>query len=366
MHVRQLYQISLMAIEAAKVSRQICPHKPATVLICWCCAIQNLFILLMDKLLIMSLKIALILSVVLQLTTATLAISLVRRNKANIAWWLISAGFLFMAIRRLFELLQVTNSENILINSDVNSWLGVIISVLMLLSLSFIRRILNVQDRLEQIKRDNESRIFSAIVRTEEEQKKRFSRELHDGLGPLLSSIKLAISSVIRSPDAKTNTEVLDNTEKLIDESIRTVKEISGNLSPHVLSKFGLLKAVSSFIKKLPSDNQVLVGLNSNIEDQRYDQTIEAVAYRVICELISNTLKHAGASNIYIDIIQDKGTLNIKYLDDGEGFDYSDGTELGSGLGLMNIESRIRSVHGSYQFCSEKGGGFNANFVINI
>ena len=314
----------------------------------------------------MSLKIALILSVVLQVTTAIIAITLTRRYKANVAWWLISAGFLFMAVRRLFELFSVYESETTLINSTVNSWLGVVISVLMLLSLSFIRHIFNIQDRLEQIKRENESRIFSAIVRTEEEQKKRFSRELHDGLGPLLSSIKLALSSVIRSPNAKTNTKVLENAEKLIDESIRTVKEISGDLSPHVLSKFGLLKAVRAFINKLPADNQVSVGLNANIDEQRFDQTIEAVAYRIICELINNTLKHADASNIYIDIIRDGKTLNMKYMDDGIGFDYDGETEPGSGLGLMNIQSRIRSVHGSYQVYSEKGEGFNANFVINL
>lgn len=132
-----------------------------------------IYLNLMKYLYEMPIKIALILSVILQFATATIAISLIKRTKTNIAWWLISLGFLLMAIRRLFELFQVYGTENNIVNSLANSWIGVFISILMLISLSFIKRIFNIQKRFQELKRKNEARVFSAIIRTEENQKQR-------------------------------------------------------------------------------------------------------------------------------------------------------------------------------------------------
>ncbi len=314
----------------------------------------------------MSIKIALFLSVILQLAAAIIAITLIKRTRSNIAWWLISFGFLFMAIRRIFELFQAFDSENVIVNSLTNSWLGVVVSVIMLMSLSFIKRIFNIQSRIDQIKKENESRIFSAIIRTEENQKYHFSKELHDGLGPLLSAVKMSLSSIKNNRESKDNHVVIENSEKLIDESIKTVTEISNNLSPHILMDFGLVKALNSFISKLPENNLISIQLYSNIKEERFEQTIETVVYRVICEFVTNTLKHAHAKNIFIDIVKERSLLSIKYLDDGDGFDIEASKEQPKGLGLTNIESRIKSVHGSCQFYSQPGQGFNANIVINL
>ena len=320
---------------------------------------------LMKYLYEMPIKIALILSVILQFATATIAISLIKRTRTNIAWWLISLGFLLMAIRRLFELFQVYGTENNIVNSLANSWIGVFISILMLISLSFIKRIFNIQKRFQELKRKNEARVFSAIIRTEENQKQRFAKELHDGLGPLLSSVKMAISSVVKNQSIEKSAKILANAENLIDESISTVKEISYNLSPHVLNNFGLLKAVKSFINKLQINDLPKIVVNSNITDKRFLYNIETVVYRVICELLTNTIMHANAQNIYLDILTDANTLNIKYMDDGKGFEFSGDANEQYGLGLTNIESRIKSVHGSCQIYSKPGEGFNINIVIN-
>ena len=144
----------------------------------------------------MSLKIALLLSVIFQFATAVIALTLIKRTKTNIAWWLISGGLVLMAVRRLYELFDVISPDYAFINGLFSSWIGVFVSVLMLISLSFIKRIFNIQKRFEDLKRKNEARVFSAILRTEEDQKQKFSKELHDGLGPLLSSVKMAISAV--------------------------------------------------------------------------------------------------------------------------------------------------------------------------
>ncbi|HOI88304.1 MAG TPA: sensor histidine kinase, partial [Lentimicrobium sp.] len=156
----------------------------------------------------MTLKISLILSFILQFVAAIIALSLVRRTRNNIAWWLISFGFLLMAIRRIFEFFQLMDSQSRLITGMVSTWTGVLISVMMLVSLIFIKRIFNIQKRMDELRKANESRVLSAIVRTEENERLNFSKELHDGLGPLLSSVKMSISAACRDNNQANNREV--------------------------------------------------------------------------------------------------------------------------------------------------------------
>ncbi|MFO7669701.1 MAG: ATP-binding protein [Bacteroidales bacterium] len=312
----------------------------------------------------MPIKIALILSVILQFAAAIIALSLVKRTRTNIAWWLISGGFLLMAFRRVFEILQVYDSGSRLLSGLLSSWTGVLISVMMLLSLVFIKRIFNIQKRIEELRKQNESRVLSAILKTEEKERQHFSKELHDGLGPLLSSVKMAISAV--GQEREINHVILLNAEKLIDESIDTIKEISNKLSPHVLTNFGLYRALKSFIQKLKVSEGPSVHFNCNLEGRRYSFNIEVVLYRVVCELISNSLNHASAKNIYIDILQDEHFISLKYMDDGIGFNEQKVKEGLSGLGYSNIRSRINSLDGTFDFHSGPGEGVQIVSRIRI
>lgn len=310
----------------------------------------------------MAIKIALILSIILQFGAAIIAISLIKRTKANIAWWLISLGFLLMAIRRVFETLLVYNPENQFASQMLNSWTGVLISFIMLFSLIFIKRIFNIQKQMDILSKQNESKVLSAIIRTEEKERQRFAKDLHDGLGPLLSSVKMAISA---RNQTENNEVILANAENLIDESIITLKEVSNNLSPHILNNLGLFKAIKSFIAKLQLHEGPDIKLNCNIEHLRFSYNIEVVVYRILCELINNTLKHAQAYNIYIDLLSDDNMITLEYIDDGLGID--DLTNKKSkGMGLSNIESRIKSLYGSYNFYSKPGEGVRVNIQINL
>ncbi|HSG67493.1 MAG TPA: ATP-binding protein [Bacteroidales bacterium] len=312
----------------------------------------------------MSLKIALILSVVLQFAAATIAMTLIKRTRTNIAWWLISGGFLLMAIRRVFEIIQVYDPENEIGSSLLSSWTAVLISVTMLLSLVFIKRIFNIQKQIEELRKQNESRVLSAILRTEEAERQHFANELHDGLGPLLSSVKMAISASAykKTPDHK----VLENAEKLIDESITTLKDISSKLSPHILLNFGLLKAVKSFINKLQIIEKPLIHFNSNLGEGRFSFNVEVVLYRVMCELITNTIKHAEAHNIYIDLMLEDDIITLKYIDDGKGFDVKEAEDNLEGMGYPNTKSRIRSLNGTFGIYSQPGEGVRVDISISI
>lgn len=136
----------------------------------------------------MPIKIALIISIILQFGAAIIALSLTRRTKTNIAWWLISIAFLLMAIRRVFEFFQLMDSHSKLITGLLSTWTGVLISILMLGSLIFIKRIFNIQKRMEELRKENESRVLSAIVRTEENERLNFAKSCTTASAPAFFS----------------------------------------------------------------------------------------------------------------------------------------------------------------------------------
>jgi signal transduction histidine kinase len=305
----------------------------------------------------MVIKISLILSVIIQFIAAIIAVSLIKRTKNNIAWILISMGFLVMAARLFFEVLIVFDPVNKAINGYFYSWLGVLVSLLMLFSLIFIRRIFNVQKKYDELRIERETEVLGAIVKAEENERVRFAKELHDGLGPLLSSIKMSVSMVKKLMGNDSDFRIIDNTEKLIDESIFTIKEISNNISPHILNNFGLVKALHSFVTKIQVSNNINIIINSNLTEKRYNYNIEVVFYRVICELITNTLKHASANRITIDLFEDNNELILEYIDDGIGFSPEKAELAGDGMGLANMKSRISSLNGTIQIKSRKNKG---------
>jgi len=314
----------------------------------------------------MFIRIALIISVLFQVLAAIIAISLIKRTKYNVSWILISTGFILMAIRRYFELSDIFDPSMITREVRWDNWIAFLISILLLTGVIFIKRIFNFQKQLDNLRKQNESKVLSAILRTEESERQKFAKELHDGMGPLLSSIKMAISALSRSKTSENERKIVENTSKLIDESLTSLKEISNKLSPHILNNFGLLKAIQSFISKLSNNESPQIMLNSNIENKRYDYNVEVVLYRVVCELIANTIKHAGASRISIDIFEGNGHLSLVYLDNGVGFDHKIINNLSKGMGYSNIKSRIKSLDGSIEIESRPNEGLTVTIFLKV
>jgi signal transduction histidine kinase len=312
----------------------------------------------------MTIVFALIIAVVFQFIAALLAISLIRYTKYNFSWVLISVSFLLMAVRRLIELMHVLQSDKLVIESAVNSWMAVAISVLILIGLIYIKRIFFVQKRLDELREENETRVLSAIIHTAEEERQKFAKELHDGLGPLISSIKMAVSAITPEQDRNKNQKIIENTHVLIEESISTIKELSNNLSPHILNNFGLLKAINAFIGKLEFSNRLKVDVRSNIEDMRFDRNIEVILYRIVCELLSNTINHAEANVVHVDLFYDQNQLTVDYSDDGKGFDPEKILGAPNGMGFSNIRSRIKAINGKIHVASSINQGISVHMVV--
>jgi len=307
----------------------------------------------------MILKILFVIAIVLQFFAVGVAIKLTRVTKYNFSWMLLTLGFILMAIMRLVEFLPYVSSIKPQDYREIFVWGGVITSLAFAIGVFMIQRIFKYMKRVEDSRRLTEKMFLNAIIQTEEKERKRFAKDLHDGLGPLLSSVKMSVSSLAQMKHDEASSEIVENTELVINEAIKSLKEISDNLSPHILNNFGLVRALTNFTNKINITKTIRIILLTELKDERFDNNVEVVLYRVICELINNTIKHAHAKKITISLTKEEDYITIVYKDDGKGFDVNKVIEqpASSGMGFSNIYSRINSLKGEINIESEPKKG---------
>jgi len=217
-------------------------------------------------------------------------------------------------------------------------------------------------------RREMRKKILKTIIDTEEKERKRFAKELHDGLGPLLSTIKLYIneleSDAIEQAEKK---EYITYCNELIDEAVASTRTISNNITPNIITGYGLVKSIESFCNRINKTQQVQIQFKTLNIGHKFDETIELIFYRIVTELINNTIKHASASEISIVLELLNNNLILTYKDNGIGFDLKKVLEdEHSGMGLRNIISRINSINGSYSFLETGTKGSGMTIKIDI
>lgn len=310
----------------------------------------------------MVLKILIVISIVLQLIAATAAIGLMRKTKYNLAWILFSIALTAMAFNRLGDGLELMSDRELRLPKDFFIWLGVFTSLCFAAGVILVKKFVIVVRKLDLQRRLTQKRIMNMIINTEEKERTRFSKDIHDGLGPLLSSAKLSLSALDRNYSPEQQKEIIKNTSYVIDEAINSLREISNNLSPHILKDFGLARAITQFINKSSAKDSIKMNFTTNISKQRFDVNVEIIIYRVLCELINNSVKHSGGDQIFISLQHYNNKITIDYSDNGKGFNPSAVMDIG--MGLSNIKSRINSIKGKVNISSEVNKGMHA--VINI
>lgn len=301
------------------------------------------------------LSIMLIIIMIVQLCAIIYAAYLIRRTKYSIIWWLCIVGFVASAVQHI---IFFYSGYDFAISSELYTTLDIIFSLCMVGAVIFAHRLVNHVELLNYQRSLFSKRILSAVLRTEERSKASFAKELHDGMGPLLSSAKMSLSAISTENMSEEQQQILQNTRFLIDESIRSVREISHKVSPQVLTDFGLAQGVRNFISKIAPLNVVNMAFNTNLDSERFDNDTEVVIYRVICELINNSLKHSGCSEIEVSLMLNGTVLSLQYHDNGCGFNTNMTTS--NGMGLSNITSRIDSLNGNITISSVNGNGMSA------
>ncbi len=213
--------------------------------------------------------------------------------------------------------------------------------------------------RLKQknkILKEKEERAL-AIFHAQEKEKVYLSKELHDGLGPLLSLIKLNVSSLDINDD---NKKMILEIKELASEGMKEVRNISHALMPSLLDKKGLNPALMKFTEQINQSQNLKAELVFSVSS-KLTQDTELNIYRIIQEALNNIIKHSDARIASIKIIENENQLELTIFDNGKGFDIENNS---AGNGLNNIYSRVDFLKGEIKIKSEIGKG--TNFIIKI
>lgn len=195
------------------------------------------------------------------------------------------------------------------------------------------------------------------IIEAEEKERTRIAKDLHDSLGQMLAAVKMNLNSLSNS---STGNDQFKKTTQILDDTISEMRSISHAMMPESLVKNGLAKALMDISNHVEA-NQTKV--NVAVENWKgWNTTGEYVLYRIVQELLNNTLKHAEAKNVNIELNQFDDEINLIYEDDGKGFDI--GSVKSDGIGLQNMHNRISSINGHIEFDSKPGVGTTA--IISI
>jgi len=202
-----------------------------------------------------------------------------------------------------------------------------------------------------------------AEITTLENERARIAADLHDELGPILSAVKFKINSLdIHSEDDQV---ILDKSNKNIDDIIRRMREISNDLLPNTLLRKGLIASLEESIDNLKKTNTLdIIFIHHEIPDLIKERAINI--YRIIQEIIHNTIKHANATGLKIEFKINKRSLIILTEDDGKGFDYIQKSKENTGLGLRNLLSRTDVLGGNMYIESRTSKGTKYTFEIPI
>jgi signal transduction histidine kinase len=215
-----------------------------------------------------------------------------------------------------------------------------------------------------------EANSIQAILESLENERRRIGREIHDGIGPLLSFIKLRINSFnddLNKTYPSINTEPLDSIGETIDSITIDLRSLSHRLVPRLLDEFGLTSAFENLILRLNETKKVKINFYSNLEkNKRLNKEIELAIFRCGQELINNTVKHAKANNIHVQVILHKKSIVLMVEDDGIGFKKEALRLENYGIGLTNIDTRARLLMGYFNLDSAPQKGTVASLEIPL
>ena len=237
---------------------------------------------------------------------------------------------------------------------NITLYVSLIIAIIIVY---FFVSIIRYHRRYMRLQRE---KIFAEIT-IRENERKRIAGDLHDSLGPLLSAVKLNISNVdVQNPDDR---EMLEKTGRHLDEIIGSLRRISHDLVPGILERRGLLEAIREFINQVKTRGSVNIQLYI-VKEIQVPKEMEIHIFRMIQEIIHNTIKHARAHNLQIGFSEESGNILCLTKDDGCGFDKEKALSGSGGLGLRSLESRCDILGGILTLDSSPGGG--TNYFIKI
>lgn len=249
----------------------------------------------------------------------------------------------------------------------VNYILIAVLLLLVLFSYTYFRNIRNKkiiadqqleikEKQLLEMEKEHQLNAARSVLKGEEIERRRFARDLHDGLGGMLSGLKINLSTMKgNSIITAEQSTAFENALNLIDKSIFELRRVAHNLMPETLNHYGLKTALSDFIAQLNQQISTKINFSFFGDDQRYEPQLELTVFRIAQELVNNALKHAEAQQIMVLLFAEKNRVCLQVNDNGLGFIVNSGP-LKSG-GLAGISNRVEALNGKLDIDSAPGKG---------
>ena len=229
--------------------------------------------------------------------------------------------------------------------------------------LTYQKRLLKQQQSYQQKEADYQQKLLRANFLSQEKERNRIGKDLHDEVGAMLTTSKLYFQHLDQETSEEKFVEIKAKTLNLLDETMKSVRRVSHNLRPVVLERFGLVEAINNMVEKLNLSEQVAVDFKS-VSNLEINKEFALNWFRIVQELLNNTLKHAQAKHIDISLNARDGQIMITYADDGIGI--SDNSLVRSGLGMQNIESRLKLMEGTFTVDNQQGEGFKLQLTSKL
>lgn len=214
------------------------------------------------------------------------------------------------------------------------------------------------QQRINELETEKQLTATEAILKGEEQERSRLAKDLHDGLGGMLSGIKYSLNNMkenmIMAPG---DLQAFEHSIHMLDSSISEMRRVAHNLMPESLLKFGLNEALNDFCKEMGRNGMLKVVYQSfGLKDKAIDRSLSVTTYRVVQELLNNVVKHADAKQAIVQISVSETQLAITVEDDGSGM-APDTLHAPGGIGWKNIRSRVDYHKGTVNMQSTPGKG---------
>lgn len=223
---------------------------------------------------------------------------------------------------------------------------------IVLFVLAYQKRMIRHKLELQETHNKYQSDMIKSIAEVQEEERKRIASDLHDETGALLSALRMSLYQ-IKGNDGQQ--ELLNEAGKMVDQSITNIRRTVKALSPSTLEKLGLMKSIEDICLSLKKTTGLDIEFTNSVGELNLEKNSEINLYRVIQEIINNSIKHSGGDKILISARTSADHLLFDLSDNGSGIQL--GTEQSSGLGLKNIESRLFLINGEYTLDSSQENG---------
>ncbi|WP_316734978.1 sensor histidine kinase [Pedobacter aquatilis] len=224
------------------------------------------------------------------------------------------------------------------------------------------QRNINYQQKVSDLQRKQQLEISKAMLNAEEKERNRVAQDLHDGLGGMLSGLKINLSNWAKHQNMETHDAELQRIVKQLDGSVTELRHIARNMMPQTLLKFGLEIALKDLAESVMS-NDLHVDYQAINISKLIAVEEQIIIYRIVQEILTNILKHAKATEVVLQCSENLNHFYITVEDNGIGFNTNDYKK---GLGIENIKNRVAYLNGNFEISAEPNNGTTINIEIPI